>query len=69
MYEAITGQVRIDTIRGLALPVMIVAGALGAPFVAYLVDYGVPTFVVWQLGLIGMLLSGLIFFFIKPPRM
>lgn len=62
------GRTAQGAIRGISLPWMIAAGALGAPATAYLVDSGVGAGVVWQLGLWMMLVAGLMFFFLKPPR-
>ena len=62
------GRMAQGAIRGISLPLMIAAGALGAPGTAYLVDSGVGAGVIWQLGLWMMLVSGLVFFFLKPPK-
>ena len=62
------GRAAQGAIRGISLPLMIAAGALGAPGTAYLVDSGVGAGVIWQLGLWMMLLAGLMFFFLKPPK-
>ena len=62
------GRAAQGAIRGISLPLMIAAGALGAPGTAYLVDSGVGAGVIWQLGLWMMLVSGLMFFFLKPPK-
>jgi len=62
------GRTAQGAIRGISLPLMIAAGALGAPATAYLVDAGVKAAFVWQLGLVLMLFGGLMFFFLKPPK-
>ncbi len=62
------GRMAQGAIRGISLPLMIAAGALGAPVTAYLVDYGVDATFVWQVGLGMMLFAGLMFFFLKPPK-
>ena len=62
------GRMAQGAIRGISLPLMIAAGALGAPVTAYLVDYGVEATFVWQVGLGMMLFAGLMFFFLKPPK-
>ncbi len=62
------GRMAQGAIRGISLPLMIAAGALGAPATAYLVDAGTSPGVIWQIGLWMMLVSGLVFFFLKPPR-
>ncbi|MBI4281914.1 MAG: MFS transporter [Chloroflexi bacterium] len=63
------GRAAQGAIRGVSLPLMIAAGALGSPAVAYLVDAGVNETVVWQLGMGLMLFAGLMFFFLKPPKL
>jgi MFS family permease len=63
------GRVAQGAIRGISLPLMIAAGALGAPATAYLVEAGVKPSLIWQLGLWLMLFAGLMFFFLKPPKM
>ena len=63
------GRAAQGAIRGISLPLMIAAGALGAPATAYLVDAGVGAGVIWQIGLWMMLAAGIMFFFLKPPRM
>ncbi len=62
------GRTAQGKIRGISLPWMIAAGALGAPATAYLVDSGVGAGVIWQIGLWMMLVAGLMFFFLKPPK-
>lgn len=62
------GRAAQGAIRGISLPLMIAAGALGAPATARLVESGVGAGVIWQLGLWMMLVSGLMFFFLKPPK-
>ena len=62
------GRLAQGAIRGVSLPLMIAAGALGAPATAYLVDSGVGAGVIWQIGLWMMLAAGLMFFFLKPPK-
>ena len=62
------GRTAQGKIRGISLPWMIAAGALGAPATAYLVDSGVGAGVIWQLGLWMMLAAGIMFFFLKPPK-
>ena len=62
------GRMAQGSIRGISLPIMFAAGALGAPAVAYLVDAGVEVTFVWQLGLVLMLFAGLMFLFLRPPQ-
>ena len=62
------GRMAQGAIRGISLPLMIAAGALGAPATAYLVDSGVGAGVIWQIGLWMMLAAGIVFFFLKPPK-
>lgn len=63
------GRTAQGAIRGISLPLMIAAGALGAPAAAYLVDAGASKSLIWQLALGMMLFAGLMFFFLKPPKM
>jgi MFS family permease len=62
------GRTAQGAIRGISLPLMIAAGALGAPATAFLIDAGVKATFVWQVGLGLMLFAGLMFFFLKPPK-
>ena len=68
MIPTYYGRTAQGAIRGISLPLMIAAGALGSPAVAYLVDAGVDVTLVWQLGMGLMLFAGLMFFFLKPPK-
>ena len=63
------GRLAQGAIRGVSLPLMIAAGALGAPAVAYLIDAGVDIGVVWWLSMGLMVVAGLMFFFLKPPHL
>lgn len=63
------GRTAQGAIRGISLPLMIAAGALGAPAAAYLVDAGASKSLIWQLALGMMLFAGLMFLFLKPPKM
>jgi MFS family permease len=63
------GRMAQGAIRGISLPLMIAAGALGAPATAYLVDSGAKAAFIWQLGLALMLFAGLMFLFLKPPKL
>jgi len=63
------GRVAQGAIRGISLPLMIAAGALGAPATAYMIDSGINPSLIWKLGFVLMLFAGLMFFFIKPPKM
>lgn len=56
-------------IRGFAAPLMIAAGALGAPVMGYMLDAGIGIGFVWQLCLWMMLLSGVVFVLLKPPKL
>jgi MFS family permease len=57
------------SIGGVILPLMIIAGASGAPIAGYLVDSGVNITTIWKTGTVLMLFSGLVFFFLKPPKL
>ena len=63
------GRYSQGSIGGVILPLMIIAGASGAPIVGYLVDNGINISTIWKLGSILMLFSGLLFFFLKPPKL
>ena len=52
------------SIGGVILPLMIIAGASGAPIVGYLVDNGINISTIWKMGSILMHFSGLLFFFL-----
>ena len=54
-------------IRGISMPVMIIAGAAAPPLCAFLVDSGLNIGTVWQITLAMMLVAGLGFYWIKPP--
>lgn len=62
------GRMAQGSIRGISLPLMIAAGALGAPALAYLVDSGVNIGIVWLVTMSLMTLGGVVFFFLKPPK-
>ena len=62
------GRMAQGSIRGISLPLMIAAGALGAPAIAFLVDSGVSISIVWLLTMSLMMLGGVTFFFLKPPK-
>ncbi len=62
------GRLYQGAIRGFAAPLIIAAGALGAPAVGYLMDANVSARLVWAVSGGIMLLSGLAFLFMKPPR-
>jgi MFS family permease len=68
IIPAYYGRTAQGAIRGISMPLMIAAGALGAPAAAYLVDVGVSIALIWQLSLGMMLFAGLMFFFLKPPK-
>lgn len=68
VIPAYFGRMAQGAIRGVTAPVMIAAGALGAPVVGYMLDAGIGINFIWQLGLVMMVVSGLVFIFLKPPR-
>ncbi|MCX6021427.1 MAG: MFS transporter [Chloroflexi bacterium] len=57
------------TIMGIQVPFNIAAAAMGAPLAGYLVDGGMNIDLVWWFSCLGMLIPGLAFFFMKPPKM
>ena len=63
------GRQAQGAIRGVTAPVMVGAGALGAPIVGYIIDAGIDIVIVWQISLGLMLLAGFTFFFLKPPQL
>ncbi len=63
------GRLAQGAIQGVSAPVVIAGGALGAPVASYLLDAGASISFIWQLSLFMMLLSGLAFLFLKPPRL
>lgn len=54
-------------IRGISMPVMIVAGASAPPLCAFLVDSGLGIGAVWQITLGMMFVAGIGFYWIRPP--
>lgn len=62
------GRANLGAIRGIALPVGIVAAAAGAPLFGFLLDSGLASDQVWLLSLSGFALAGALVFFAKPPR-
>ena len=63
------GRYSQGSIGGIILPLMIMAGAAGAPTLGYLVDNGFSIITVWKAGIVLMFGSGLVVFFIKPPKL
>lgn len=63
------GRYSQGSIGGIILPLTIIAGALGAPALGYLIDAGLSTVTVWKIGCVFMLAAGLLFFFLKPPKL
>jgi predicted MFS family arabinose efflux permease len=63
------GRYSQGSIGGIILPLMIMAGAAGAPTLGYLVDNGFSIITVWKAGMVLMFGSGLVVFFIKPPKL
>ena len=57
------------TITGVQVPFTIAAAAMGAPVAGYLVDAGLNIDVIWWLSGLGMLIPGLAFAFLKPPKL
>ena len=69
VFPAYYGRTAQGSIRGISLPLMIAAGALGAPAVAFLVDSGLSITLVWLMTTVLMTAGGLMFFFLKPPKL
>ena len=69
IIPAYYGRLAQGAIRGISLPIMIVAGALGAPVVAYMVDAGMNLGIIWNASLAMMFVAGLMFLFLKPPKL
>ena len=69
IVPAYYGRLAQGAIRGISLPIMIIAGALGAPVTAYLVDSGIGLGLIWKASLVMMFVAGLMFLFLKPPTL
>ncbi|MEK7778097.1 MAG: MFS transporter [Chloroflexota bacterium] len=63
------GRLSQGAIRGFSAPLMIAAGALGAPVVGYMVDAEMDVNLIWAISGGMMLFSGLAFLFLKPPKL
>ncbi len=63
------GRLAQGAIRGFSAPLMIGAGALGAPVVGYMIDAEMSVNLIWAISGGMMLFSGLAFLFLKPPRL
>ncbi len=61
------GRLSQGAIRGFSAPLMIAAGALGAPVVGYMMDADMSVNLIWAISGGMMLFSGLAFLFLKPP--
>ena len=68
IIPAYYGRSAQGAIRGISLPIMIMAGALGAPVAAYMVDAGMGLGIIWNSSLAMMFVAGLMFLFLKPPK-
>lgn len=69
IIPAYYGRLAQGAIRGISLPIMIIAGALGAPVTAYLVDSGMGLGLIWKASLVMMFVAGLMFLLLKPPTL
>ena len=63
------GRSAQGAIRGFSAPLMIGAGALGAPVVGYMMDADMNVTMIWAISGCMMLFSGLSFLFLKPPKL
>ncbi|MSQ22817.1 MAG: MFS transporter [Dehalococcoidia bacterium] len=63
------GRLAQGAIRGFSAPLMIGAGALGAPVVGYMMDADMNVNLIWAISGCMMLFSGLAFLFLKPPSL
>ena len=68
LFPQYFGRTQQGAIRGFTAPLMISAGAFGAPLAGYLLDAGLDFATLWQICFWLTVLPGLAFIFVRPPR-
>ena len=68
LFPQYFGRTHQGAIRGFTAPLMISAGALGAPLAGYLLDAGLGYTALWQICFLLIVLPGVVFIFVRPPK-
>lgn len=62
------GRGSLGAIQGVVLPVSVIVNGLSAPFYGYLFDLGINPRAVWAFSLSLFVITGLLYFFARPPQ-